>query len=174
MQNSQITSYKKISPKLGKNVLLCPGSFVIGNVEIGDDSNIWFNTVIRGDVHWIKIGKGTNIQDNSTVHVTSKTGPTEIGDFITIGHGAIIHACTIDSYSLIGMGSTILDGAIIPKHSFVAAGSLVTPGKTFPEGYMIKGSPAKAVRPLTKEELDFISRSAADYIATAKNYLCSG
>ena len=166
-----ILPFKNKLPKFGANVYLAPGSVVIGDVELGDETNIWFNTVIRGDVQSIRIGKRTNVQDNSTVHVTSGIGITEIGDDVTIGHGCIIHACSIESLCLIGMGSILLDGCRIPSLSFVAAGSVVTPGKTFPSRMMIMGSPAKAVRGLSEVEINFLSKSALDYVETARNYL---
>jgi carbonic anhydrase/acetyltransferase-like protein (isoleucine patch superfamily) len=170
MPNSLVMPWNGHHPKLGRGVFVASGAAVIGQVEIGEDSNVWFNTVIRGDVNTIKIGARTNIQDNTTVHVTSKTGPTVIGDNVTIGHNAVIHACTIEDYCLIGMGSTILDGAVIRSNCFIAAGSVVTPGKEMPSGMMVMGSPAKPVRPLTQAELDFLRKSALDYVETAKSY----
>jgi carbonic anhydrase/acetyltransferase-like protein (isoleucine patch superfamily) len=170
MPNSLVMPWNGHHPKLGRGVFVASGAAVIGQVEIGEDSNVWFNTVIRGDVNTIKIGARTNIQDNTTIHVTSKTGPTVIGDNVTIGHNAVIHACTIEDYCLIGMGSTILDGAVIRSNCFIAAGSVVTPGKEMPSGMMVMGSPAKPVRPLTQAELDFLRKSALDYVETAKSY----
>jgi carbonic anhydrase/acetyltransferase-like protein (isoleucine patch superfamily) len=170
MQNANVIAWNGHKPTIAPTVFVAAGAAVIGQVEIGEESSIWFNTVIRGDVNTIKIGQRTNIQDNSTVHVTSKTGPTVIGDDVTIGHNAVIHACTIENNCLIGMGSTILDGAIIRSHCFVAAGSVVTPGKEMPSGMMVMGSPAKPVRPLNESELAFLKRSAQDYVATAKSY----
>jgi carbonic anhydrase/acetyltransferase-like protein (isoleucine patch superfamily) len=151
-------------------VFLASGSAVIGQVELGEDVSVWFNVVIRGDVNTIKIGARTNIQDNSTVHVTNKTGPTLIGSNVTIGHNCVIHACEIGDRSLIGMGSTILDGAVIESECFIAAGSVVTPGKRMPSGMMCMGSPAKPVRPLSSDERTFLLKSSLDYIATAKSY----
>lgn len=170
MPGSNILPFNGISPTLGRNVFLATGSHVIGDLVIGDDSNIWFNVTIRADVNTIRIGARTNIQDNSVVHVTSKTGPTSIGSDVTIGHGAIIHACTISDLCLIGMGSVILDGAKINRYCLVAAGSVVTPGKEFPEGMLIKGSPAIAARPLTEAERAYMHQSALDYMATAAKY----
>jgi carbonic anhydrase/acetyltransferase-like protein (isoleucine patch superfamily) len=170
MPNSLVMPWNGHHPKLGRGVFVASGATVIGQVEIGEDSNVWFNTVIRGDVNTIKIGARTNIQDNTTVHVTSRTGPTVIGNNVTIGHNAVIHACTIEDYCLIGMGSTILDGAVIRSNCFIAAGSVVTPGKEMPSGMMVMGSPAKPVRPLTQAELDFLRKSALDYVETAKSY----
>ena len=171
MPNSLVMPWQDHHPQFGKDVFVASGAAVIGQVKLGDQVNVWFNTVIRGDVNTISIGARTNVQDNTTVHVTSKTGPTVIGSDVTIGHNAVIHACTIEDLCLIGMGSTILDGAVIGKQSFVAAGSVVTPGKKMPSGMMIMGSPAKAVRPLTEQELAFLESSARDYVKTAQSYL---
>ena len=170
MPGSTVIAWNGHHPKLGRGVFVATGAVVIGQVELGDDANIWFNTVIRGDVNTIKVGARTNIQDNTTVHVTTKTGPTLIGSDVTIGHNAVIHACTIEDHCLIGMGAIILDGAVIRSKCFVAAGSVVTPGKEMPSGMMVMGSPAKAVRPLTEMELAFLARSAKDYVETARSY----
>ena len=170
MPHSTLMTWQGHEPKLGKDVFLANGAAVIGQVELGDDVNVWFNTIIRGDVNTIKIGARTNIQDNTTVHVTVNTGPTSIGSDVTIGHNAVIHACTIEDECLIGMGAIILDGAIIRSRCFVAAGSVVTPGKEMPSGMMVMGSPAKPVRPLTEAELAFLKKSAKDYVATARTY----
>ena len=170
MPGSTVISWNGHHPKLGRGVFVATGAVVIGQVELGDDANIWFNTVIRGDVNTIKVGARTNIQDNTTVHVTTKTGPTLIGSDVTIGHNAVIHACTIEDHCLIGMGAIILDGAVIRSKCFVAAGSVVTPGKEMPSGMMVMGSPAKALRPLTEMELAFLARSAKDYVETARSY----
>ena len=169
-----ILSFQDKTPKIGAGVYLAPGSVVIGDTEIGAESSVWFNTVIRGDVQSIRIGQRTNIQDNSTVHVTVGTGNTVIGDDVTIGHRCIVHACTIESTCLIGMGSILLDGCVIPTLSYVAAGSMVTPGKVFPNKMMIMGSPAKAVRPLTDAELDFFLGSAKGYVENSRYYLKNG
>lgn len=170
MPQAVILMFKGKAPKLAPGVFVASGGAVIGDVEIGQDSNIWFNTVVRGDVNRIRIGERTNIQDNTTVHVTSGTGPTSIGSDVTIGHNCVIHACTIGDFSLIGMGSTILDGAIVESRCFIAAGSVVTPGKVMPSGMMCMGSPAKPVRPLNELELKFLAQSAKDYVKTAQAY----
>lgn len=170
MTQAVILPFKGVSPKLAEGVFVASGAVVIGDVELGRDSNVWFNTVIRGDVNRIRIGERTNIQDNSTVHVTSGTGPTSIGSDVTIGHNCVIHACTIGDFSLIGMGSTILDGAVIEPRCFIAAGSVVTPGKVMPGGMMCMGSPAKPVRKLNDAELEFLEQSARDYVKTAQSY----
>ena len=170
MTQAVILPYKGIVPKLAEGVFIASGGVVIGDVELGRDTNIWFNTVVRGDVNRIRVGERTNIQDNTTVHVTSGTGPTSIGSDVTIGHNCVIHACTIGDFSLIGMGSTVLDGAVIEPRCFIAAGSVVTPGKVMPAGMMCMGSPAKPVRKLNDAELKFLEQSARDYVKTAQNY----
>jgi carbonic anhydrase/acetyltransferase-like protein (isoleucine patch superfamily) len=170
MPQSHVVPWQGYHPRLAEGVFLASGAVVIGQVSLAEDVNVWFNTVIRGDVNTITVGARTNIQDNTTVHVTSKTGPTVIGSDVTIGHNAVIHACTIEDLCLIGMGSTILDGSVIGRGSFVAAGSVVTPGKIMPPGMMIMGSPAKPVRELTEQEKNFLHTSARDYVKTAQSY----
>jgi gamma-carbonic anhydrase len=170
MPQSTVLPWQGHEPKLGKGVFIASGASVIGQVTLGEDVNVWFNTVIRGDVNTIAVGARTNIQDNSTVHVTSQTGPTVIGSDVTIGHNAVIHACTIEDLCLIGMGAVILDGAVIKRGSFVAAGSIVPPGKIMPSGMMIMGSPARPVRELTDQEKVFLATSAKDYVNTARSY----
>jgi carbonic anhydrase/acetyltransferase-like protein (isoleucine patch superfamily) len=170
MPQSHIIPWQGHLPKIADGVFIASGAVIIGQVSLAEDVNVWFNTVIRGDVNTIKVGARTNIQDNTTVHVTSKTGPTVIGNDVTIGHNAVIHACTIEDLCLIGMGSTVLDGAVIGRGSFVAAGSVVTPGKIMPPGMMIMGAPAKPVRELTEQEKNFLQTSARDYVKTAQSY----
>ena len=152
--------YKKIKPKISKNVFIAPGSYVIGDVKIGSKSNIWFNTVIRGDVEKIGIGSNTNIQDLTMVHCTTNGHGTQIGSNVTIGHNCVIHDCKIEDNSLIGMSSTVLDGAIVKKSSMLAAGSLLTQGKIIETGELWAGKPAKFLRKLTNEEMKFIKKSA--------------
>jgi carbonic anhydrase/acetyltransferase-like protein (isoleucine patch superfamily) len=151
---------------------------VIGRTEIGEDSSIWFGSVVRGDVHYIKIGNRTSIQDLSMVHVThhkkddmSDGNPTIIGDDVTIGHRVMLHGCTIENACLIGMSATILDGAIIGKESIVGAGSLVTKNKIFPPRSLIMGSPAKVIRELTEAEVTELYASAKRYVKFKNNYL---
>jgi len=173
-----ILKYKKWLPKIGKNTWLAPNSTVIGNVEIGEDSSVWFGTVIRGDVHYIKIGDRTSIQDVSMVHIThykkddmSDGYPTIIGNDVTIGHQVMLHGCIIEDACLIGMSATILDGAIIGKESIVGAGSLVTKNKKFPPRSLIMGSPAKFIRELKKEEIEELYASAKRYVGFKNGYL---
>jgi carbonic anhydrase/acetyltransferase-like protein (isoleucine patch superfamily) len=158
------------TPKLGRDVFVASGAQLIGDLEIGDEASVWFNVVIRGDVHFIRIGARTNVQDNSTVHVTEGQSPCIIGADVTIGHNAIVHACTVEDRCLIGMGAVVLDKAVIGAESLVGAGALVTQGKVFPPRSLILGSPAKAERTLTAEELVGLRESAAHYVATARGY----
>lgn len=157
------------TPKLADGTLVTSGAQLIGDLVVGEQSSIWFNVVIRADVARIRIGARTNVQDNTTVHV-SEGVPCLIGDDVTIGHNAIVHACTVENLCLIGMGAIILDGAVIGEGSLVGAGALVTQGKKFPPRSLIIGSPAKAVRTLTDEELAGLRESAAHYITTARGY----
>ncbi|WP_281951451.1 gamma carbonic anhydrase family protein [Nitrosophilus kaiyonis] len=170
--------YKNWFPKIKENAWIAPDSTVIGNVEIGKDSSIWFGCVIRGDVHYIKIGDRTNIQDLSMIHVThyknpdmSDGYPTIIGNDVTVGHRVMLHGCIIEDACLIGMNSTILDGAVIGKESIVGAGSLVTGGKKFPPRSLILGSPAKVVRSLSDEEVQELYNSANRYVTFKNDYI---
>jgi carbonic anhydrase/acetyltransferase-like protein (isoleucine patch superfamily) len=165
-----IISYKDRIPKLRSSVFVADGAKIIGDVEIGEYSGIWFNTVIRGDVNFIRIGSRTNIQDNSVLHVTTKTAPLNIGSNVTIGHGAVLHGCTIDDCCLIGMGAIVLDRAHIHQYSMVAAGAIVLEGFEVPEGMLVAGIPAKVKRALTEEEKQFIRQSAENYVGYIQAY----
>lgn len=169
--------FKNILPNIGKNSWIAPSADVIGEVECGEDCSIWFGCVVRGDVHYIKIGNRVNIQDLSMIHVThykkadkSDGNPTIIGDDVTIGHRVMLHGCTIEKASLIGMSATILDGAVIGEESIVGAGSLVTKNKKFPPRSLIMGSPAKVVRELNDEEVKELYASALRYVEFKKDY----
>lgn len=159
-----------LKPKLSKDVFIADGAKIVGDVQIGEQSSVWFNAVLRGDVAPIKIGKKTNIQDNAVVHGTWNKAAATIGDGVTIGHTAILHGCTIGDNCLIGMGAIIMDHAKVGANSIVGAGSLVTEGSEFPEGSLILGRPAKAVRPLKKEELEFLPKSADNYMTYTSWY----
>jgi len=159
-----IYTYKNFTPKVPKSVFVAPNAAVIGDVEIGEDSSIWFNSVIRGDVNQIRIGARTNIQDGSVLHVTYQKWALEIGDNVTVGHGAILHGCTISSNCLIGMGARVLDGAQVGEFSLVAAGSLVLQGDKVPSNSLVAGVPAIVKRTLTPEEIEQIKASAERYV----------
>ena len=150
-------------PKMGKNVFLASGVKVIGDVTIGDNSSVWYNTVIRGDVHYIRIGSFTNIQDCSMLHVTNGKYPLNIGDKVTIGHSVKLHGCTLKDKCLIGIGSVVLDGSVVESESMVAAGSVIKPNFIVPSGKLVAGVPAKVVRDLTEEEIKDFERSAMRY-----------
>jgi len=162
------------TPMLGRNVFLAETCAVIGDTVIGDESSIWYSTVLRGDVMPIRVGARTSIQDGTVVHVTSGFSGTTIGDDCTIGHAAIIHACTVEDFCLIGMGSILLDGAVIGRGSLVGAGALVTPGTVIPPGSLVLGSPAKVKRPLNDKEREQIDFGAKHYVELAARYLAAG
>lgn len=170
MSQPIILPYKGIMPRIAEDAFIAPGAVVIGDVEIGSETNIWFGCVIRGDVNTIRIGERTNIQDGTVIHVTRKTGPTKIGSGITIGHSVLIHACTLEDECFIGMHSTIMDNVIVKSHGMVAAGALVTPGKIVPPEEIWAGNPAKFLRKMRQEELDFIPISARNYVELAGEY----
>lgn len=158
-----IIEARGFTPKTGKNVFLAGSCDLIGDVVVGDESSLWFNVTIRGDVMPIRIGKETNIQDNTVIHGTFGKYGTTIGDQVTIGHSAILHGTTIERLVLIGMGSILMDGSKISEKSIVAAGSLVSEGSEFPPGVLIMGRPAKIKRELSQAEIDFLSQSADNY-----------
>ncbi|TAH32797.1 MAG: gamma carbonic anhydrase family protein [Alphaproteobacteria bacterium] len=169
-----IRSYKKITPKIGKNVFIAETAAIIGDVEIGDQSSVWYGCTLRGDVNHIRIGSSTNIQDGVVIHCASKENgdiPTIVGDDCTIGHQALLHACTIGNRVLIGMQACIMDGASVGDEAIVAAGALVTPGKKVLTGQLWAGRPAKYVRELTADERKHLSWSAQHYVRLAKDYL---
>ena len=171
MPGSAILPYKGKFPAIGPGVFLATGSQVIGDTEIGEESSVWFNVVLRGDCNFIRVGERTNIQDGSVVHVTNSLHPTYIGNDVTIGHGVILHGCRIGNLCLIGMGAIIMDGVNIPDNCLVAAGSLVTPGKQFNPGTLIKGNPAREARALTDKELAELKRSVQYYLEYKQGYM---
>jgi carbonic anhydrase/acetyltransferase-like protein (isoleucine patch superfamily) len=172
-----LTNYLNTSPALGERVFLHSSCQVIGDVKLGDDSSIWCNTVLRGDVNRIMIGRGTNVQDLTMGHVSHKTpdkpegSPLLIGDYVTVGHSVILHGCTIGNECLIGMGSIIMDDAVIEDRVMIGAGSLISPGKVLQSGMLYIGRPAKLVRALTAEEIAYLRYSAEHYIQVKNNHL---
>lgn len=152
-----------------KSVFVAKGAQIIGKVTIKENSSVWFNAVIRGDSSTIELGKNTNVQDNAVIH-TSRKSKVVVGDNVTIGHGAIVHGCTIGSNVLIGMGSILLDNVVIGDNCIIGAGSLVTQNKVIPDGSLVYGNPAKIVRNITQEEIEHIIWNANDYVNEAKEY----
>ncbi len=165
----QTLSFLNYQPELSEGVFIAPGAFVIGKVDLGAHVNIWFNAVVRGDVNRIQIGDNTNIQDLSMLHVTDDL-PLIIGNNVTVGHSAILHACTIGDGCLIGMGAKILDGAVIGEKSLVAAGSVVPPGKVYPPGSFIMGAPAVVKKELSATQKEQISNHYKSYLELASKY----
>ena len=163
----------KKSPQIDPSCFVAPGAHVIGDVEVGPNSSIWFNSVIRGDVNYIRIGKKTNVQDLSVIHVSSRNLPTIIGNECTIGHSVVLHACTIGNRVLVGMGSIIMDGAIIEDDVIIGAGSLLVQGTHIPQGSRALGRPAKVVGRLTSDELEYLVWSANRYQELSGAYLLS-
>lgn len=169
-----ILEYNGIHPKIADDVLIAQGAFIIGDVEIGKQSSIWFNTVIRGDVNYIRIGERTNIQDLTMVHVTYQKYPTFIGSGVSVGHSAVIHGCNIKDDVLIGMKAVILDNATVNSNSIVAAGSVVKENFIVPEGTLAAGVPAKIIRELNPEEIARIKKNAENYLMYCRIYKDSG
>ena len=166
-----IKSFNRITPKIDETVFVADDAIVIGDVEIGRESSIWFGSILRGDVNYIRIGDRTNIQDASVIHVSSRDHPTILEDEITVGHRVTLHGCHVETGCLIGIGSIILDGARIGRNSLVAAGSLITPGTSIPAGSLVMGAPAKVKRELTPEELTRLTRSWKNYVELSRKYL---
>jgi len=174
---SNIRNYLNFSPKLEKNVFVDPTAIVIGDVEIGDDSSIWPLVTIRGDMHKIKIGARTSIQDGSVLHIThagpyNPDGfPLTIGSDVTVGHKALLHGCTVKDKVLVGMGAIVMDGAIIEEEVILAAGSIVPPGKILESGFLYRGSPAKQARPLSDKEKSFFTYTANNYVKLKNTHI---
>ncbi len=166
-----ISSFDNKHPRIKDSVFIAQSAQVIGDVSIAENSSVWFNSVIRGDVHYIQIGKNTNIQDGCVLHVTKNTNPLIIGDHVTIGHRVVAHGCKIGSNTLIGIGSVVLDGAVIEELSVVAAGSLVPPGYKVPEGVLAVGIPVKIKRELKKVEIDRIYELSKNYVEYSRRYI---
>ena len=165
-----IYPYQGKLPKIDPSVFIAEGVQIIGDVEIGRDSSIWYNAVVRGDVNYIRIGGRTNVQDGAVLHVTYKKFPLIIGSNVTVGHSAVLHAAVIDDFCLIGMNATVLDDARLGKYCLIAAGAVVLGGTVIPEGMLAAGVPAKVIRPLTMEERKALEQSAQNYIDYVAEY----
>ncbi|HET7712753.1 MAG TPA: gamma carbonic anhydrase family protein [Thermoanaerobaculia bacterium] len=166
-----VLPYGGVEPRIGEGTYIAPNATLIGDVEVGNDCSIWFGTVLRGDVHRIQIGPRTNIQDNCVVHVTSGVWPVIIAEEVTIGHGVIAHGCMIKRRALVGMGSRILDGAVIDEYALVAAGALVPEGMHVPPNTLVAGVPARIKRELTAEEILRLDMSWKNYVTYKDDYL---
>lgn len=166
-----LRGYNGVHPKVGEQAFLAETATLIGDVEVGARSSIWYGTVLRGDGHHVRIGEETSIQDNSVVHVVSGNHPAVVGSRVTIGHSVIVHGCTIGDACIIGMGAIVMDRARVGENCIVGAGALVTPGTHIPDGHLALGSPARPRRKLTPEEVEWIQTSAAHYVEVAASYL---
>jgi carbonic anhydrase/acetyltransferase-like protein (isoleucine patch superfamily) len=165
-----VLPFKGRLPQLAEGVFLAPTAYLTGNVEVGRDCSFWYHTVARGDVHWIKIGDRTNVQDGAVLHVTYETHPLSIGRGVVIGHAAVLHGCTIEDEVLIGIGARVLDGAVVERGAQIGAGALVPPGMRVPAGHLVLGVPARVVRPLSAEESRTIVEIADRYVALKEIY----
>jgi len=174
-----VRKFNDQQPRIGQSVYIDESAVVIGDVTLGDDVSVWPTTVIRGDVESIRIGDGTNVQDGAVLHVShagkfSPEGhPLTIGKGVTIGHRAVVHACTIGNYCLIGIGAIIMDDAVLDDYVMLGAGALVPPGKKLESGYLYVGSPARQARPLKETEKEFLEYSCQQYIQLKNEYLAS-
>lgn len=175
-----IRTFQGLTPQLGERVFVDASAVVLGDVTIGDDSSVWPQVAIRGDVHRIRIGARSSIQDGSVLHVThagpfnADGHPLTIGDDVTVGHKATLHGCRIGDRVLVGMGAIVLDGAVVEDEVIIGAGCLVPPGKTLESGYLYVGSPAKQARPLSDKERAFFTYSAANYVKLKDQHLAEG
>ena len=172
--SGRLLSHKGVRPRIADNVFIAPTATVIGDVEIGSDTNIWFGCVIRGDVNEIRIGERTNIQDGTIVHVSREKCGTYIGSDITIGHMALLHACTLEDGCFVGMQATIMDGCVVESGAMIAAGALVTPGKRVGRHELWAGRPARLARQLTEADRRGMAATAAHYVKLAGEYIAAG
>ena len=169
-RDASVHAYRGLAPRLHPSVFLAPGARITGDVAIGANVGLWFNAVVRGDVHTITLGEGTNVQDGALLHCTYKTHPTHVGTWVSIGHLAVLHGCTVQDRALIGMQACVLDGAVIGEGAWVAAGAVVSPGTEIPPRTLARGIPARVVRDLTPEELESQLDTAKRYLLYAAGY----
>ncbi|MCB5190693.1 gamma carbonic anhydrase family protein [Methylobacillus arboreus] len=175
-----LAAYQGVAPQVGREVYIHPSAVVIGDVVLEDHASVWPGTVIRGDVNHIRIGEGSNIQDGSILHVSHKSSwepegcPLIVGRNVTVGHKVILHGCTLEDECLIGMGSIVMDKAVVQKHVLLGAGSLVPEGKVLESGFLYLGSPARKVRALTEKEIAHFTYSAQHYMRLKQHYLLAG
>jgi gamma-carbonic anhydrase len=169
-----IRSYAGKAPLVGEGTFVAETAVLVGDVEVGSRSSIWYGVVLRGDVFHIRIGSETSVQDNTVVHVTSGRHPTLVGDRVTVGHSVVLHGCVVEDECIIGMGAIVMDRARVGPRCIVGAGALVTPGTEIPEGHLVIGSPARPKRKLSPEELEWIRSSADHYVTLGERYLAGG
>lgn len=165
-----IKPFQNIEPRIHETAFMAEDAVVIGDVEIGEQSSVWYGSVVRGDVNYIRIGARTNIQDASIIHVSSRTHPTVLEDEITVGHRVVLHGCYVEKNCLIGIGAILLDGVRVGENSLVAAGSLLTPGTQIPPGSLVMGSPARVKRELTKDEIEGLKKFWQNYVRLTEIY----
>lgn len=165
-----ISGFKDKFPKVHETAFVTQDAIIIGDVEIGEDASIWFGSIVRGDVNYIRIGDKTNVQDGTVIHVSSRTHPTVLEDRITVGHRVTLHGCHVESGCLIGIGAILMDGVRVGANSLVGAGSLLTPGTQIPPNSLVIGSPARVKRTLTDDELAFLDRSWRNYVELKRIY----
>lgn len=166
-----IESYRDKTPTIHQTAFIAENATVVGDVVIGEDASVWFGSVVRGDVHFIRIGARTNVQDLTVIHVNHGKNPTILDEDVTVGHRAILHGCHVKRCSLIGMGAVLLDDVVVEERSLVAAGSVLSPGTVVPAGTLVRGAPARVARDLTNEEVESISKAAESYRVLKNEYL---
>jgi len=162
------------APRLDPSAFVVESAAVVGDVELGPESSVWFGAVIRGDVNHVRIGARTNLQDGAVVHVTAGTHPTVLGDDVTVGHRVVLHGCTVRDRCLVGIGAIVLDGAVVGEESMVGAGALVPPGMVVPPRTLVLGAPARVKRDLGPDEIAYFAISAAHYVGYARQYRAEG
>jgi carbonic anhydrase/acetyltransferase-like protein (isoleucine patch superfamily) len=168
-----VLSFEGRAPLLGEDAWVAPTATVVGDVVMGEGASVWYGAVVRGDFMPVRIGRGTNIQDNAVVHVTTGRSPTTLGEGVTVGHGAVLHGCTVHDRVLVGIGAIVLDDAVIGEEAMVGAGALVTPGTHLPPRMLALGSPARPARPLTEAELAMLRASGPHYLDLSRRHRMS-
>jgi carbonic anhydrase/acetyltransferase-like protein (isoleucine patch superfamily) len=169
-----LIALEDLAPVVHPSAYVHSSAHVIGDVHLGAESSVWFHSVLRADVHRIRIGARTNIQDNSTIHVTLDRHATVVGDEVTVGHNVVLHGCTVGARCLIGIGAIVLDRCVIGDECLIGAGALLTPGTTVAPGHLVLGSPARVIRPISDAEREHLRQSAAGYVANAARYRAAG
>jgi carbonic anhydrase/acetyltransferase-like protein (isoleucine patch superfamily) len=161
-------------PRVDASAFVVDSAVVVGDVTLGPEASVWFHAVVRGDVEAVRIGARSNVQDNATIHVARDRWPTIVGDFVTVGHAAVLHGCTIGDYCLVGIGAIVLDGVMVESECIIGAGALVTPGTRIPPRSLVLGSPAKRVRDLSVDEIERLRQSARSYVDHVRAYRAAG